>query len=720
MVDEVGPSGEIKNPPVVRAKFRNALGAVIRTKVPLDPTIQDWKKVPQGKKLEMWELIGKSFKFPKNTDMEKVYKRTVLTLGECFRRWKCELNKLVQDGKPKPEGYKITDAQWAEFVRQKTTADAIATSEKQRRLAQRNIHPARLGPGGYAGKAEMWAKQREDAIAAGLPDPFAGVNDRAFQWIKGREDEEDAPDGTKTRAFKRPETEAVVEKIFDLAERQRNGEFVPNRDKDMLAESIGTKEHGGRIRGISKHLSFKDGFSNDRERYRRHDRYKDEIKEAAEKALQARFSDYFAAALAEQQQRQMITQPSVTNNLMVMQPPQLLTGATASTICPSSVASTSAEPYAVDDITVDTPCSLHIPIGRSGKTKEAAKGVALVVSSNPELIGHHIPPLYAWVRVLTIMDARHDDHFLDISLDEGIETLGQAVGKNAPWHKRDIILESPPPPQGPTSLTPCSQSQRIMTPAQVHGGNNTQEDLQQLQAGPPSEPQPIVATTISNPSTPQIVHQESQHPSQLHLEENTSPPAVQMDPCPPTPQVQLSDEPATVLKLQPRPGQFRGSVPRVIQAYKNTEPDVVNRWMTANKCSNKKTIQTKKKHGKDVVVPTGPGFSKPRTDHEFFRKVGVDDIGDLPDSPMKFEYGKDLLPDWALHECPGEMQKFHSWYRRACTLGLKSIWAYVDVDVFGCNTWEKQSTDIVMDFDDIHAMFRLQMMELSPMRLWCM
>jgi len=154
-------------------------------------------------------------------------------------------------------------------------------------------------------------------------------------------------------------------------------------------------------------------------------------------------------------------------------------------------------------------------------------------------------------------------------------------------------------------------------------------------------------------------------------------------------------------------------------AYKNTEPDVVNRWMIANN-GTKKKMTPKKIKRKEAAVPTGPGFSKPRSDTTFVRIVGVDEIGDLPDCPKKFEYGKDLLPGWALHECPGEMQKFHSWYRRACTLWLKTIWARVDVEVFGCNKWENQGTDIIIDFDDIHAMYRLQMMDLGPMRLWCM
>ena len=69
----------------------------------------------------------------------------------------------------------------------------------------------------------------------------------------------------------------------------------------MLSTAIGSKEHGGRVRGMSSKLSIKDGFEKDRARYRSHDRYKEEIVAAAENAMEARFKDLFFATLAEQQ-----------------------------------------------------------------------------------------------------------------------------------------------------------------------------------------------------------------------------------------------------------------------------------------------------------------------------------------------------------------------------------------------------------------------------------
>ena len=55
--------------------------------------------------------------------------------------------------------------------------------------------------------------------------------------------------------------------------------------------AIGSKEHGGRVRGVSSKLSIKDGFEKDRARYRSHGRYKEEIVAAVENAMEARFKD---------------------------------------------------------------------------------------------------------------------------------------------------------------------------------------------------------------------------------------------------------------------------------------------------------------------------------------------------------------------------------------------------------------------------------------------
>jgi hypothetical protein len=98
------------------------------------------------------------------------------------------------------------------------------------------------------------------------------------------------------------ETEAVAQKMYQLTELQKQGKFKAKRDKDVLSTAIGSKEHEGRVRGIFSKLTIRDGFQEDRASYRRHDYYKEEMKEAAEKALEAKFKEFFLAQMAEHQQ----------------------------------------------------------------------------------------------------------------------------------------------------------------------------------------------------------------------------------------------------------------------------------------------------------------------------------------------------------------------------------------------------------------------------------
>jgi precorrin-6x reductase len=72
------------------------------------------------------------------------------------------------------------------FVRQKTYDKALALSQRNRELAKSNIHKVHLGPGGYQRQLEKWLRQREAAIAVGQPDPFEGLDERAWMWLQVR------------------------------------------------------------------------------------------------------------------------------------------------------------------------------------------------------------------------------------------------------------------------------------------------------------------------------------------------------------------------------------------------------------------------------------------------------------------------------------------------------------------------------------------------------
>ena len=169
------------------------------------------------------------------------------------------------------------------------------------------------------------------------------MEDRGWQWLEARK-----PKIVKGKPkFDRPETEAVAERMLQLVELQKKGQFKTKREKDVLSTAIGSKEHGGRVRGMSSKLSIKDGFEKDRARYRSHDRYKEEIIATAENAMEARFKDLFYATLAEQQQSGRLMFPvsqDVGLQQMVVMPPPVL-GQASSACAQSSVASTTARQY---------------------------------------------------------------------------------------------------------------------------------------------------------------------------------------------------------------------------------------------------------------------------------------------------------------------------------------------------------------------------------------
>jgi hypothetical protein len=135
--------------------------------------------------------------------------------------------------------------------------------------------------------------------------------------------------------FDQPETESVAQKMYELTELQKQGKFKAKREKDVLSTAIGSKEHGGRVRGLSSKLTIKDGFQQDQDSYRKHDHYKEEMKEAAEKALQSKFREYFQAAVQEEQESGLIfinPLQEVVQQQMVRMPPPVLGQAQSSVI----------------------------------------------------------------------------------------------------------------------------------------------------------------------------------------------------------------------------------------------------------------------------------------------------------------------------------------------------------------------------------------------------
>jgi hypothetical protein len=139
-------------------------------------------------------------------------------------------------------------AVWEEFVDQKKTAEAVALSVQQKEKAMTAAeNPHHLGSG-YAAKMAKWRKEEEEKRVAGLPTIFEGMDERSRNLVLARVPAI-APDDNVS--FQKPSTEQIYQKLEELAEMQKKGLFMPDREKDMLSAAIGTPEHPGRVRGIS-------------------------------------------------------------------------------------------------------------------------------------------------------------------------------------------------------------------------------------------------------------------------------------------------------------------------------------------------------------------------------------------------------------------------------------------------------------------------------------
>jgi hypothetical protein len=130
--------------------------------------------------------------------------------------------------------------------------------------AAENTH--RLVSGGYVAKMANWRKEEEERKVAGLPTIFEGIDERSKNWILAQVP---AIPPDYIVLFQKPSTEQIYQKLEGLAELQKKGLFVPDREKDMLTAAIGMPEHLGRVRGISSTLPWGKAFREHRSSYKK-------------------------------------------------------------------------------------------------------------------------------------------------------------------------------------------------------------------------------------------------------------------------------------------------------------------------------------------------------------------------------------------------------------------------------------------------------------------
>ncbi|KAK3155200.1 hypothetical protein QOZ80_2BG0200150 [Eleusine coracana subsp. coracana] len=270
--------GEPIEPAGVNAKWRNRCGKVMRDHCKI--TWQDWRQVPDGRKDDMWADVMAIIQF-QPADLERAKKATMSTLNHIFQDYKSKLNcQYVKKNRTLFDKHgNISQQEWDEFVEQKTSSASKELSEKMVELNKRDKFKARLGSGRYKKKIPIWREQEAKLHTGGKPDPLPNTNERTRNWVYGRiELIEEGEIIVKDHAT----SEFVQALKGPIAAQTEAGLFTPEYHKNELAKAIGTKEHGGRVRGVSSSATWKEGFSETSSHlYKKHTLHKKEQEDKA-------------------------------------------------------------------------------------------------------------------------------------------------------------------------------------------------------------------------------------------------------------------------------------------------------------------------------------------------------------------------------------------------------------------------------------------------------
>uniref|UniRef100_J3N0I8 Ubiquitin-like protease family profile domain-containing protein n=1 Tax=Oryza brachyantha TaxID=4533 RepID=J3N0I8_ORYBR len=266
----------------------------------------------------------------------------------------------------------ITAEVWTEFLTLKKSSEFINISNEHKRLQARNVHPHRLGTGGYIGKADTWAEEDEAARRSGAPVPFADLEEeRARNWARARAKQN--PDGT---VMFPNEADADVYRqmqYFVVSDQSSQSEIESvKREDDILTRALGNPEHGGRTRGIGSTVPWNIGMPKYLAQYKKwkisraekEARLKEELRFQLSQELTKEFNARLTHEVTKIRQELHSSQAGTT--VVIHAGPQVYVSPTG---LPSSCASTGMDaqdrvvPSAVDHINEDTaPCVLQVRV----------------------------------------------------------------------------------------------------------------------------------------------------------------------------------------------------------------------------------------------------------------------------------------------------------------------------------------------------------------------
>nr|BAD23551.1 hydroxyproline-rich glycoprotein-like [Oryza sativa Japonica Group] len=639
--------GKPIEPPIVRSKFSNACGTLVKTRCPIN--VKLWETVDDNIKTLLWNELQKYFVFPPGSEVRgRDY--ALKKMGDRWRQWKSDLNRDYFRRIPPFTDYgHISQADWDT-----------------------------LGSSGYAGHVDQWREIEQRFAAAGKPLLVDPMVERSKNWVWARSTGQVSDEGDIL--FETPDIEEVTTNLQQIVEKERSGQFVPRRERDQLTAALGTAEHSGRVRGLSSKTSWKVGFPQDAPSYKKRDKYKEQLSDK----IYAQVKEHFYSLAAEN--------PTAFPRLFPdsQQPTQ---SAQQTTNVPSSVGSVQTSTFPVDSITGPTPCSLVVPIGRAGKTKEVATGLAI---PGRQFHNTAIPEDYARVQVAKV----HSDHVsleLDIPAPEGIELLGDAVNQFILWHRRDIILSAAVLAAG--SLTPSSS--QAMTAAAPAPPSPPEPPSPRH---PPRQPTPPPSPSQQPPlPTPQPVQASPTSPTKQHAP--PAPPSVQTSP--PTPQSALVEQvhipDGTTSEPKSNTLEPRRIIPKLISTYDPKEIDKDKEKFMFSAFRNSE----KRKELAHVLSDFQKSVLAAQDEVQSWLSADV---------PETYEYGKPFLPTYLMNKLPWKMRVMHEWYMKASRKGLGFISVAVPEGAF----MSGPNGIFFISFQDLYALYKLDKMDVNLVAAFCL
>jgi hypothetical protein len=480
---KIDVDGDPVEPIENRRKYISQAGVIVRDEVPI--SIAEWLKpagvaeddpcyVHQHYKDFCFDTLLQHFNLPDGIEPAlklKLKHWTLSKMADAFRKYKQTLWAKYEKVDPDFSQKKLVKLRdhWEAFKAYKTSAAAVARSEKNKLNAASKTHHHNLGPGGYRLAIPKWLAMEDKLVAAGFTPQTYSWPERSKFWLfaHGATLNEEGKIVPRVEKYKATVV-AMVPKIEDAIKEVLAGTWEPYREEDELARALGKPEHWGRLRGLPGGTTLKKQYPQHADTYRSRARKKKQGEERI--------------ANLERQMKQLINERQV-------QQPQDPEVVDARSQLRSSVGSTQLEldaRYPVDDITEPTPCELHTPV--SNISMKVAVGYALPIVDTASYHNGVIHPGYAVVGVDEIVPGS-ESLALEIPGGNGEEALCDVNGGFVQWNKKYIKFSKPPTQQSPpcrgideTHPSPAPRD-RDPTPE-----NNLEDHLSQQSPSPSPSP----------------------------------------------------------------------------------------------------------------------------------------------------------------------------------------------------------------------------------------